>query len=58
MDDKQKQTRWLETAWDLHERISREEERKAEVPEVFEDLARLSRHRVKAPNAARWEPSR
>ena len=43
MDDKQKYMRWLETMWDLHNRISREEKRKTEVLEVFEDLAYLSR---------------
>jgi hypothetical protein len=48
MDDKQKYMRWLETMWDLHNRISREEKRKAEVLEVFEGLARLSRRRVEA----------
>jgi hypothetical protein len=57
MDDKQKYMRWLETMWDLHNRISREEKRKAEVLEVFEGLARLSRRRVEAPYYLPWEPS-
>ncbi len=38
MDDKEKYMRWLETMWDLHNRISREKKRKAEVLEVFENL--------------------
>ena len=58
MDDKQKYMRWLETTWDLHNNICREEKRKAEVLEVFEGLARLSRHRVEAPYSPPWEPSR
>jgi hypothetical protein len=49
--------RWLETMWDLHNRISREEKRKAEVLKVFEGLARLSRRRVEAPYYPPWEPS-
>jgi hypothetical protein len=57
MDDKQKYMRWLETMWDLYNRISREEKRKAEVLEVFEGLARLSRRRVEAPYYPPWEPS-
>ena len=57
MDDKQKYMRWLETMWDLHNRISREEKRKAEVLEVFEGLARLSRRRVEAPYYPPREPS-
>ena len=59
MHDKQKHMRWLETMWEIHNRISREEKRKAEVLEVFEGLARLSRRRVDAPySPPRWEPSR
>lgn len=58
MDDKEKYMRWLETMWDLHHNISREEKRKAEVLEVFEGLVRLSRHRVEAPFSPPWEPSR
>ena len=58
MDDKQKYMRWLETMWDLHNRISREEKRKAEVLKVFEGLARLSRHHVEAPYYPPWESSR
>jgi hypothetical protein len=57
MDDKEKYMRWLETMWDLHNNISREEKRKEEVLEVFEGLARLSRHRVEAPYSPLWEPS-
>ena len=57
MDDKEKYMRWLKTMWDLHNRISREEKRKAEVLEVFEGLARLSRRRVEAPYYPPWEPS-
>lgn len=58
MDDKEKYMRWLETMRDLHNNISREEKRKAEVLEVFEGLARLSRNRVEAPFSLPWEPSR
>jgi hypothetical protein len=58
MHDKQKHVRWLETMWEIHNRISREEKRKAEVLEVFEGLARLSRRRVDAPYSPPWEPSR
>jgi hypothetical protein len=58
MDDKQKYMRWLETLWDLHNRISREEKRKEEVLEVFEGLARLSKQRVEAPYYLPWEPPR
>jgi hypothetical protein len=58
MDDKEKYMRWLETMWDLHNRISREEKRKTEVLEVFEDLARLSRRRVVVSYSPPWEPSR
>jgi hypothetical protein len=58
MDDKEKYMRWLETMWDLHNRISREEKRKTEVLEVFEGLARLSRRRVEVSYFPPWEPSR
>jgi hypothetical protein len=58
MDDKEKYMRWLETMWELHNNISREEKRKTEVLEVFEGLARLSRRRVEAPSSPPWEPSR
>ncbi len=58
MDDKEKYMRWLETMWDLHNRISREEKRKAEVLEVFENLAHLSRRRIDVPYSPPWELSR
>jgi hypothetical protein len=58
MHDKQKYMRWLETMWEIHNNISREEKRKEEVLEVFESLARLSRRRVDAPYSPPWEPSR
>ena len=58
MDDKQKYMRWLETMWDLHNSISREEKRKAEVLKVFEGLAHLSKRRVEAPHSLPWEHSR
>jgi hypothetical protein len=58
MDDKEKYMRWLETMWDLHNRISREEKRKTEVLEVFEGLARLSRRRVEVSYSPPWEPFR
>ena len=38
MDYKDMYMRWLETMWYLHNQISREEKRKAEVLEVFENL--------------------
>jgi len=41
--------------WEIHNRISREEKRKAEVLEVFEGLARLSRRRVDAPHFPPFE---
>ncbi len=56
MDDKQKHMRRLKTMWDLHNNIRREEKRKAEVLEVFEGLARLSKRRVDAPYSPPWEP--
>ncbi len=58
MDDKEKYMRWLETMWDLHNSISREEKRKAEVLEVFEGLAHLSKRRIEAPYSLPWEHSR
>ncbi len=58
MDDKEMSMRWLQTMWDLHNQISREEKRKAEVLEVFEGLARLPGRRVDAPYSPPWEPSR
>ena len=58
MDDKEKYMRWLETMWDLHNRISREEKRKTEILEVFEGLAHLSRRRVEVSYSPPWEPSR
>ncbi len=58
MDDKEKYMRWLETMWDLHNRISREEKRKTEVLEVFEGLVRLSRRRVEVSYSPPWESSR
>ena len=56
MHDKQKYMRWLETMWEIHNNISREEKRKAEVLEVFEGLARLSRRRVDAPYSPLGSP--
>ena len=58
MDDKEKYMRWLETMWYLHNQISREEKRKAEVLEVFENLARLFRRRIDIPHSPPWELSR
>jgi hypothetical protein len=57
MNDKQKYMRWLKMMWELHNRISREEKRKTEVLEIFEDLVYLSRRRVEAPHSPPWEPS-
>ena len=58
MDYKEMYMRWLETMWYLHNLINREEKRKAEVLEVFENLARLFRRRVNIPHSPPWELSR
>ncbi len=58
MDDKEKYLRWLETMWDLHKGITREEERKGEILKVFDDLSEIARHHVEAPYFPPWEPSR
>jgi hypothetical protein len=55
MDDKEKYLRWLEMLWDLHEGITREEQRKEEVLEMFEGLGRLARNHVEAPRFPPWE---
>lgn len=58
MDDKERYLRWLETMWELHSSISREEKRKKEILEIFEDLSEISRRRVEAPFFPPWESSR
>ena len=58
MDDKEKYMRWLETMWELHSSISREEKRKKEVLEIFEGLSEIAGRRVEAPYFPPWEPSR
>ena len=58
MDDRQKYLRWLEKMWELHSSISREEKRKAEVLEIFENLSEISRRRIEVPYFPPWEPSR
>lgn len=58
MDDKERYLRWLETMWELHSSISREEKRKREVLEIFEGLSEISGRRVEAPYFPPWESSR
>lgn len=58
MDDKEKYLRWLQTMWDLHNSINREEKRKEEVLEIFEDLSEIAGRRVEAPYFPPWEPPR
>jgi hypothetical protein len=55
MDDNEKYLRWLETTWDLHEGITREEQRKEEVLKVFKGLSDISSRRVEAPRFPPWE---
>ena len=57
MDDKEKYMRWLESMWELHSSISREEKRKEEVLEIFEDLRKIARRRIEAPYFPPWEAS-
>lgn len=56
MDDKRRYLRWMERRWEIHNSISREEKRKAEILEVFEGLGELARRRVKVPKFPPWEP--
>lgn len=58
MEDKEKYLRWLQTMWDLHNNITREEKRKEEVLEIFEGLSEIAGRRVEAPYFPPWEPSR
>ena len=58
MDDKERYMRWLETKWDLHRGITREEKRKEEVLKVFEGIGDLAKRRVEAPYFPPWESSR
>jgi hypothetical protein len=58
MDDKEKYLRWLETMWELHSSISREEKRKQEILEMFEGLSQIAGRRVEAPYFPPWESSR
>ena len=60
MDDKEKYLRWLEEMWavqkfDVQGSAEREEKRTEEILEMLEDLARLSRCRVKAPDFPPWD---
>ncbi len=57
MDDKEKYMRWMETMWELHKGIAREEERKEEVLEVFRNLSKLAKRRAEAPYFPPWEAS-
>jgi hypothetical protein len=55
MDDKERYMRWLETKWELHRGITREEKRKEEVLKVFEGLGELAKRRVEVPYFPPWE---
>ncbi len=55
-DNKKRYLRWLEEMREIHNSISREEERKEEVLEIFQALRKLARRRVEAPSFPRWEP--
>ncbi len=62
MDDKEKYLRWLEEMWevqkfDFHGNTEREEKRKEEVLEIFEDPGETSESRVEAPRFPPREPS-
>ncbi len=56
MDDKKRYLRWSEEMREIHNAISREEERKEEVLEIFQALRKLAQRRVEAPSFPRWEP--
>lgn len=58
MDDKERFMRRMETRWELHRIITREEKRKEEVLAVFENLGELAKRRVEVPHSPPWEPSR
>jgi hypothetical protein len=54
-DDKEKYWRWLEEMWDVqkfdvHGSTEREEKRKEDILEVFEDLGEITQRRVEAPH--------
>ena len=58
VDDKERFMRRMETRWELHRSITREEKRKEEVLKVFEGLGELAKRRVEVPHSPPWEPCR
>ena len=61
MNDAELYMRWLEEMWDVHKfdphgGTEREEQRKEEVLEIFEQLGAIARRRVEAPCFPPWEP--
>lgn len=63
MTDKEKYLRWLEEMWDVqkfdvHGNTEREEKRKEEILEVFEDLGEDAKHRTEAPQFPPWASER
>jgi hypothetical protein len=55
MDYKERHLRWMEMMWERHQSLTREEKRKEEVLEIFENLCDLSKYRVKTPYFPLWE---
>ena len=58
VNDKERFMRRVETKWELHRSITREEKRKEEVLKVFEGLGELAKRRVEVPLSPPWEPCR
>lgn len=63
MTDKEKYQRWLEEMWDVqkfdfHGNTEREEKRKEEILEVFEDLGEVAKRRAEAPRFPPWASER
>lgn len=63
MTDKEKYLRWLEEMWDVqkhdfHGNTEREEKRKEEILEVFEDLGEVAQRRAKPPRFPPWASER
>ena len=55
MDNRQRHLRWMEMLWERYNSISREEQRKEEVLEIFEGVSERSKHRIEAPLFPPWE---
>ncbi len=55
MDNRQRHIRWMEMLWERYNSISREEERKEEVLEIFEGVSELSKRRMETPHFPPWE---